>query len=273
MVERGVAVVVEDDEEIRGLLTEVLSQSGFAVHAAASGQEGVEAVRVHDPDIITMDVGLPDFDGLEASRRIRTFSDAYVIIVTGYADEADALMGFEAGADDYLIKPFRPRELRARIGAMLRRPRAVAASKPVVRADARTRSVMPAEPAPTPEAVRTAARQDDSTSPACCDFAHKGLTIQEDTRQAAINGVPVDLTRTQFDLLLVLMEGGRTVQTKADLVRRMRNEPYNTGSFVSTGEERAVEVHMGNLRKRLGDSSRQPRWVETVRGVGYRMTP
>ncbi len=122
MVERGVAVVVEDDDEVCGLLTEVLSQSGFAVHSASSGQEAVEAVRVHDPDIITMDVGLPDFDGLEASRRIRTFSDAYLIIVTGYADEADALMGFEAGADDYLIKPFRPRELRARIGAMLRRP-------------------------------------------------------------------------------------------------------------------------------------------------------
>ncbi len=110
-------------------------------------------------------------------------------------------------------------------------------------------------------------------SSGCCDFEHKGLTLQEDTRQAAINGIPVDLTRTQFDLLLVLMEGGRTVQTKAELVRRMRNEPYNTGSFVSAGEERAVEVHMGNLRKRLGDSSRRPRWVETVRGVGYRLTP
>ena len=83
----------------------------------------------------------------------------------------------------------------------------------------------------------------------------------------------MDLTRTQFDILLVLMENGRTVQTKADLVRRLRNEPYNTGSFVSAGEERAVEVHVGNLRKRLGDSSQNPRWVETVRGVGYRMTP
>jgi DNA-binding response OmpR family regulator len=85
--------------------------------------------------------------------------------------------------------------------------------------------------------------------------------------------VPVDLTRTQFDLLLFLMEGGRTVQSKADLVRRLRNEPYATGSFVGAGEERAVEVHIGNLRKRLGDNSGHPRWVETVRGVGYRMTP
>ncbi len=97
MMERGIAVVVEDDDEVRALLAEILSQSGFAVHPTASGHEGVEAVRIHNPDIVTMDVGLPDFDGLEASRRIRTFSDAYVIIVTGYVDEADALMGFEAG--------------------------------------------------------------------------------------------------------------------------------------------------------------------------------
>ena len=110
-------------------------------------------------------------------------------------------------------------------------------------------------------------------APGCCDFAHRGLTLHEASRQASINGEPVDLTRTQFDILLVLMENGRTVQTKADLVRRLRNEPYNTGSFVSAGEERAVEVHVGNLRKRLGDSSQNPRWVETVRGVGYRMTP
>jgi DNA-binding response OmpR family regulator len=85
--------------------------------------------------------------------------------------------------------------------------------------------------------------------------------------------VSLDLTRTQFDLLLVLMENGRVVQTKADLVRRLRNEPYSTGSFVTTGEERAVEVHLGNLRKRLGDSSRSPLWIETVRGVGYRLAP
>ena len=128
MVERGVAVVVEDDDDIRTTLTEVLQQSGFAVHSTASGVAGVDAVREHNPDIVTMDVGLPDFDGIEASRRIRTFSDAYLIIVSGRVDEADTLMGFEAGADDYLTKPFRPRELRARIAAMLRRPRTLGSS-------------------------------------------------------------------------------------------------------------------------------------------------
>lgn len=276
MVERGVAVVVEDDDDIRTTLIEVLQQSGFAVHSTASGVEGVDAVREHNPDIVTMDVGLPDFDGIEASRRIRTFSDAYLIIVSGRVDEADTLMGFEAGADDYLTKPFRPRELRARIAAMLRRPR-------VLQEAPAERAVLPRR-GQSPSSVRfrngnpPAQHEPEGETPppgapVCCDFAHKGLTLHEGSRQAAINGEPVDLTRTQFDILLVLMENGRTVQTKADLVRRLRNEPYNTGSFVSSGEERAVEVHVGNLRKRLGDSSSDPRWVETVRGVGYRMTP
>jgi two-component system OmpR family response regulator len=270
MVERGIAVVVDDDDDIRTSLTEVLLQSGFAVYATASGLEGVEAVREHNPVIVTMDVGLPDFDGIEASRRIRMFSDAYLIIVSGRVEEADALMGFEAGADDYLTKPFRPRELRARIAAMLRRPRqlnSVSADK--IRAS-RVRAV-PQLPA---SEILSGDAQPPQPGPAVlCDFEHKGLTLHEGSRSAAIHGVPVDLTRTQFDLLLVLMENGRVVQTKADLVRRLRNEPYNTGSYVSSPEERAVEVHLGNLRKRLGDSSRSPRWVETVRGVGYRLAP
>ncbi|WP_104043486.1 response regulator transcription factor [Arthrobacter sp. ZGTC412] len=279
MVERGVAVVVEDDDDIRSTLTEVLQQSGFAVHSTSTGFEGVEAVREHNPDIVTMDVGLPDFDGIEASRRIRTFSDAYLIIVTGRVDEADALMGFEAGADDYLTKPFRPRELRARIAAMLRRPRTLQAA-PAERAPQQPSVRGRQSPLPPPAVGRPTSEPEvlegdpvPAPDPGCCDFAHRGLTLHEGSRQVAIDGVPVDLTRTQFDLLLVLMENGRTVLTKADLVRRLRNEPYNTGSFVSTGEERAVEVHMGNLRKRLGDSTREPRWIETVRGVGYRMTP
>jgi two-component system OmpR family response regulator len=278
MVERGVAVVVEDDDDIRSVLTEVLQQSGFAVHSTSSGWAGVEAVRVHNPDVVTMDVGLPDFDGIEASRRIRTFSDAYLIIVTGRVDEADALMGFEAGADDYLTKPFRPRELRARITAMLRRPR-ILQTAPAERPQGRRRPGRP-QPRQLSEQPRTAAavqQPDDGpeggTPPDCSDFAHRGLTLHEGSRQAAIDGVPVNLTRTQFDLLLFLMEGGRTVQSRADLVRRLRNEPHATGSFVAAGEERAVEVHIGNLRKRLGDNSGHPRWVETVRGVGYRMTP
>ena len=271
MAGRGVAVVIEDDDNMRSILSEVLSQSGFAVHSASSGQEGVDAVRVHDPDLITMDVGLPDFDGLEASRRIRTFSNAYLIIVTGYAEEADAVMGFEAGADDVVTKPFRAREFRARIGAVMRRSRPLASVTDKGREAVHSRSVKPAGKEIAPARGRLRGEGSAASSRRTWDFAHNGLTLQENSRLAAVDGVPVNLTRTQFDLLLALMENGRTVLSRADLVRRLRNEPCTSESFVGAGEERAVEVHLGNLRKRLGDSSRRPRWVETVRGVGYRL--
>lgn len=261
MGERGVAVVIEDDEGIRTSLTGLLQQSGFAVHSRSSGSEGVEAVREHTPDVVTVDLGLPDFDGIEASRRIRTFSDAYLIIFTARVDEADALMGFTAGADDYLAKPFRPRELRARIAAMLRRPRTMQPTAVRVLSAAPVQSTYPAGSAGAAEAVPDH------------DLVHKGLTLHQGLRRVAVDGVSVDLTRTQFELLLCLMQNSQMVQTKADLVRWLRNEPYSTGSFVGAHEARAVEVHLSNLRKRLGDNTRKPRWIETVRGLGYRMTP
>lgn len=118
-----VAVVVEDDQDIRELVGVILTQAGFEVHTESSGVAGVEAVRTHKPDIITLDLGLPDIDGFEVARRIKEFSDAYIIMLSGRADELDTLQGLESGADDYLTKPFRPRELRARVNAMLRRPR------------------------------------------------------------------------------------------------------------------------------------------------------
>lgn len=244
-MERGVAVVIEDDNDVRAALAAVFRQAGFAVHQASSGAEGLEKVVEHNPDIVTIDIGLPDFDGLEASRRIRTFSDAYLLIISGRADEADALLGFEAGADDYIVKPFRARELRARVKAMLRRPR-----------------------------VTTAAGSDQPGNvPADrFDFVHRGLAVHEGTRQAAVDGVPIELTRSQFDILLLLMKKRRTILGKADLARHLRHDPYDA-SFVGATEERAVEVHVSNLRKRLGENPRKPRWVETVHGVGYRLTP
>src|SRR6478609_4883573 len=123
MTDLGVAVVVEDDEDVRNLVEAVLSQAGFEVHSAAGGREGVDAVRDLEANVVTLDVGLPDIDGFEVLRRIRQFSDAYVVMLTARTDELDTLTAFHTGADDFLAKPFRPRELRARVGAMMRRPR------------------------------------------------------------------------------------------------------------------------------------------------------
>jgi DNA-binding response OmpR family regulator len=117
------AVVIEDDPDVRALLTELLKQSGFAVAEAASGAEGIRLVRESDADLVTLDLNLPDLDGIEVCRRIRETSEAYIVMLTGRPDEIDRLVGLETGADDYLTKPFSPRELRARVAAMMRRPR------------------------------------------------------------------------------------------------------------------------------------------------------
>lgn len=279
MVTRGTAVVVDGDGRNRGALEELLVQSGFGVVATASGTEGVAAVRKHDPVLVTVEVGLPDFDGIEASRRIRTFSHAYVIMVSALASEADALLGLEAGADDYLARPFRPRELRARIAAMLRRPRRhamveaaqCAAGHFVARPYGAESPASAASPAREP-AVAAAAAQ-GSAGETGWDFEHRGLALMDSTRSVYVDGKAVDLTRTQFELLRTLLQNKGAVVTRAELARQLRNNPAVPGSAVAARDERVLEVHMGNLRKRLGDSSRSPRWVQTVRGVGYRLTP
>ena len=123
MSDLGVAVVIEDDTDMRNLLQAVLLQAGFEVHTASGGREGVEAVRDKLPNVVILDIGLPDIDGFEVLRRIRQFSTAYVAMLTGRTEEPDMVTALHGGADDYITKPFRPLELRARISAMMRRPR------------------------------------------------------------------------------------------------------------------------------------------------------
>ena len=122
----GSAVVIEDDEDIRLLITTVLEQRGLQVRSAASGRAGLALVEEHQPDLVTLDLGLPDIEGFEVCRRLRAISDAYVVMVSASADEVDQLLSLEIGADDYITKPFSPRDLKARVGAMLRRPRQLA---------------------------------------------------------------------------------------------------------------------------------------------------
>ncbi|WP_127131089.1 response regulator transcription factor [Georgenia sp. SYP-B2076] len=254
--ETRTAVVVEDDEDIRALIHAVLTQAGFTVHAAATGAEGVELVREHQPVVTTLDISLPDIDGFEVARRLRSISDTYVVMLTARAEEIDTLLGLEAGADDYLTKPFRPRELRARIEAMLRRPRHLTPAA--------------AAPAPAPAPAPTAG--EGRTQPGDI-LGHNGLRMDLAARLVQLDGTPVHLTRSEFDLLAALLTAAHRVLAKAELVREMWGEEYATDAMVTDADKRTLEVHMANLRRKLGEDTAHPRFVETVRGVGYRLTP
>lgn len=254
MTDLGVAVVVEDDEDVRNLVEAVLSQAGFEVHSAAGGREGVDVVRLREASVVTLDVGLPDIDGFEVLRQIRQFSDAYVVMLTARTDELDTLTALHTGADDFMTKPFRPRELRARVAAMMRRPR----QEPLGGTSA------------SPTTTATAPAPATVADPA---LRHNGLVLNPDTRSLTVDDEAVSLTRSEFDLLLALLRGAGAVRSKTDLVRVVRGEYYSAEAYISESDERAVEVHIGNLRRKLCENPLQPRWLQTVRGVGYRLAP
>ena len=268
MEEARVAVVIEDDQDIRELIEMVLGQSGFEVHTVANGTDGVEAVRRYKPVMVTLDLGLPDIDGFEVARRIRLFSDSYIIMLTARAEELDTLLGLESGADDYLTKPFRPRELRARVGAMMRRPHTADARTNAQAVEQSTQPAQPSLPVDVPAAENPAPVPVMNNS-----LLHNGLELNGESRSVFLEATELDLTRTEFDLLHALLESGKLVRTKADLVRRLRGDEYDTGAYISESDERTIEVHMANLRRKLGDDPRDPRWIKTVRGVGYRLAP
>ncbi|NHI17597.1 response regulator transcription factor [Microbacterium excoecariae] len=293
------AVIVEDDPDIRHLLESVLESAGFSTVSVGNGIDGVRAVTTYQPLITTLDVNLPGIDGFEAARRIRAASDTYIIMLTALDEEADVVLGLSSGADEYLNKPFRPRELRARIEAMLRRPRRAtpqapprqeasgpsfpaprtASADPPAHTDppapAREASPEPVASAPVAEVVLVA-----EPAPAALPatglgphtMVHRDLLVDPESRIARIGSADLDLTRTEFDLLATLMESKRRVRSKADLTLVLRGESYVTNYLVGDADKRAIEAHMTNLRRKLGDSPAAPRYVETVRGVGYRLT-
>ncbi|WP_454778577.1 response regulator transcription factor [Georgenia muralis] len=269
------AVVVEDDADVRLLLAATLSQAGFTVHTAGSGADGVAAVREHTPAVVTLDLSLPDIDGFEVCRRIRAFSDAYVVMLTGRSEEIDTLLGLESGADDYLTKPFRPRELRARVEAMLRRPRRLGdgdLAPATAGAPTPSAPAVQAPPGSDGQAVAVpAAGAAPSGRPD--QVVHRGLRVDTAARMVDIDGTPVHLTRSEFDLLAALVAEPNRVLRKAELVRRLWGQDYDTGTPVLDSDLRTVEVHMANLRRKLGDDAASPRFVVTVRGVGYRLAP
>lgn len=266
--ESRIAVVIEDDADIRQLLATVLEQAGFETILTGNGIDGVNAVREHNPVITTLDVSMPGIDGFETAKRIRAFSSTYLIMLTARAEEIDTLQGLEAGADDYVTKPFRPRELRARIEAMLRRPRAGGTAAPANEGTPRAEAAI--EPVGATALDANAGPAHEETGGGGDWHEHRGLRLNSAERRVRLNDDDLELTRTEFNLLEVLLLSGRRVRSKTELAELLRDE--DAAFYVSDADKRAIEVHLANLRRKLGDHPTSPRWIETVRGVGYRLT-
>jgi two-component system OmpR family response regulator len=232
------AVVVEDDADIRELIAHTLAMKGLTVHTAPTGREGLDLVRAETPDLVTLDIGLPDLDGIEVCRRVREVSDAYVVLISARSEEVDRLMGLETGADDYLTKPFSPRELQARVAAMFRRPRSAA-------------------PAPS---TTQAPSEDDSENVVTLGR----LAVDLESRSVTVDQTEVELTRTEFDLLATMVRAPRRVWARDVLLRLVWGEDW-------AADEHLVEVHVGNMRRKLGRAAGSANLIRTVRGVGYRM--
>ncbi len=253
------AVVIEDDDGIRQLIGTVLEQIGLGVVSVSNGVDGVTAVRAHQPVVVTIDINMPGIDGFETAKRIRAISTAYIVMLTARDEEIDALQGLGSGADDYVLKPFRPRELRARVEAMLRRPRTIRPPAEAVAAPAAA-----GDPAPAERSDGAHERRDKV-------LRHNGVALDPDIHIVKRNGGEVELTRSEFELLHALLQSGRNVRSKDELARLLRGEGYIANPYVGDADRRGVEVHIGNLRKKLADNASTPYLIETVRGVGYRL--
>ena len=228
----GRVLVVDDEVDLAELVAEYLRKAGLDVEVRHDGTDAVAAVREYAPDVLVLDLGLPGIDGIEVCRQVRTFSDCHVLMLTARDDEVDKIVGLSVGADDYVTKPFSPRELVARVQAMLRR--------------ARTR------PVPVP------------SEPAGQGLVIGDLVVDEAARQVHLGGAPVALTRIEFDLLAALAAHPQLVLSRRQLVEMVWDTHW-------TGDAHLVDVHIGRIRKKLGDEVTSPRFIHTIRGVGYRM--
>jgi DNA-binding response OmpR family regulator len=229
-VARDRILVVDDEPGIRELVGTYLRAEGFDVDEAADGEDALERFRRHAHDLVVLDLRLPGIGGFDVLREIRRSSSVSVIVLTARAEEADKLIGLELGADDYVTKPFSPRELVARVRAVLRRSR----------------------------------NAPGGGEPADGSMRFRGLTVDEARHEVLVDGEPVVLTSLEFQLLSALAGAPGRVFTRRQLIERVWGWDFY-------GDERLVDVHVRNLRKALGDQADEPRFVGTVRGVGYKL--
>jgi two-component system, OmpR family, KDP operon response regulator KdpE len=222
----SVLVLIEDDPAIRTALERALSRRGHAVYAAPTAMAGLELVTSRSPDVVVLDLGLPDVDGTQVLGMIRGISAVPVIVATARDDEDEMVRVLDLGADDYVVKPFSAEQLEARLRAVLRRGRTT-----------------------------------DDPDPA---LAVGGLSIDRSTRVVTLDGRPVDLTRMEFDLLAYLAGRAGRVVSKRQLMAEVWQQPYG-------GADKTVDVHLSWLRRKLGETAAEPRFLQTVRGVGVKL--
>jgi DNA-binding response OmpR family regulator len=218
-------LIVEDDPTIRTAVMRALTDKGYAVAAAHTAMSGLQLAVSEQPDVVVLDLGLPDLDGREVLRMIRAVSSVPIIVATARESEAEIVRSLDAGADDYLVKPFGAAQLDARIRAVLRRATD-----------------------PEPDAV----------------IEVGGLRLDRSSRQAWIDGNLLDLTPREFDLLHYLAVRAGTVVTKHELLVEVWQQPYG-------GADKSVDVHLSWLRRKLGETAQEPRYLHTVRRVGVRL--
>jgi DNA-binding response OmpR family regulator len=224
-------LVVDDEKPLAGMIAAYLSRDGYQTLVAHTGPDAVAAAQEHRPDVVILDLGLPGMDGVEVCRKIRTFSDCYIIMVTARHDEIDKLIGLSVGADDYITKPFSVRELAARVRTVLRRPRTPTGTMPLVEQPARV---------------------------------FGDLKIDVAGREVHVAGILIELTPTEFDILATLTSRAKIAFSRQQILDAVWGESW-------VGDDHVVDVHVAHLRQKLGDDPTTPRFVRTVRGVGYRM--
>lgn len=222
-------LVVEDEVELAAVVTSYFEREGFLVESAFDGPSAVEKARASKPDLIILDLMLPGFDGIEVCKRVRKFSDAYILMLTAREDEIDKIVGFAVGADDYLVKPFSPRELIARSKAILRR-----------------------------------ARTQKGDSEQETKLSYGNLSLDSGSRLVDVSGQEVVLTRTEFDLLEIMMQSRKNIFSRRQLLEAVWGGEWY-------GEIHVVDVHVGHLRKKLVEAGMDEGAIRTVRGIGYGM--
>ncbi len=218
-------LVVEDEMKIARLVRDYLHQAGFAVLEAADGPAALSLAKAERPDMIVLDLGLPGMDGLDVTRQLRATSSVPIIMLTARSEETDRIVGLELGADDYVTKPFSPKELVARIRAVLRRADATLGGGEIVRAGP--------------------------------------LEIDIPKRRVSVDGEQIDLTGSEFDLLLVLARQPGRIYTRAQLLDAVHGVSFES-------YERSIDAHIKNLRRKIEPDPKRPSLVITVYGVGYK---